>query len=54
MKRFFLLGIFILTFVIGAWLTTQVNRAAHYFIPDFDPQPRPTVVTIHGPPLVLE
>lgn len=28
------------TFVIGVYVTAQVNRAAYYIWPDIDPQPR--------------
>jgi hypothetical protein len=30
----------VITFVIGVFVTAQVNRAAYYIWPDVDPQPR--------------
>ena len=34
------LSIAFLTFAIGVYATTQVNRAGHYIWPDIDPQPQ--------------
>lgn len=32
-------SLLVLTFAIGTYATVLVNRAAHFFIPDVDPQP---------------
>jgi len=33
-------SVLILTFAIGIYANALVNRAAYYFIPDVDPQPK--------------
>ena len=38
-RLIFHFAVLVLTFVIGTFVNAQVNRAAYYFIPDYDPQP---------------
>lgn len=38
------LAVALLMFVIGVFVTAQVNRAAYYIWPDVDPQPRVKIV----------
>jgi hypothetical protein len=40
-------AIALLTFVIGVFVTSQVNRSAYYIWPDVDPQPKIVVEHEH-------
>jgi hypothetical protein len=42
MKLLLKLSVLVLGFVIGLFANVLVDRAAHYFIPDVDPQPKAT------------